>query len=108
MEDWLTKSVASFNSLASDATLNDEVVATLTLHPRYVSKSDFPRELLETTGLRAIGSKIERVSPGQWGVEDHPQEALFTRSSGFAAWRSFLSGRSLGTGQRLDLCGRSG
>jgi hypothetical protein len=75
VESWLTTSVASFDSLSADAAPNDEVVGVLTLHPRYVSKSDFPRELLEATGLRAVGSKIERVRPEQWGIEKHPDEA---------------------------------
>ena len=75
VQGWLTTSVTSFDALANDAAPNNEVVATLTLHPRYVSKSDFPRELLEITGLRAVGSKIDRVSPQNWGVEKHPQEA---------------------------------
>src|ERR1700678_3091421 len=60
VEGWLTTSLASFDSLAADAAPNDEVVGLLTLHPRYVSKSDFPRDLLEATGLRAIGSRTER------------------------------------------------
>lgn len=75
VEEWLTASVASFDALASDAAPNDEVVGLLTLHPRYVSKSDFPRDLLETTGLRPIGSRTERVRPVQWGIERHPEEA---------------------------------
>lgn len=75
VENWLTTSVASFDSLSADAAPNDEVVGVMTLHPRYVSKSDFPRELLEATGLRAVGSKIERVRPEQWGIEKHPDEA---------------------------------
>jgi hypothetical protein len=75
VESWLTTSMANFDSLSADAAPNDEVVGVLTLHPRYVSKSDFPRELLEATGLRAVGSKIERVRPEQWGVEKHPEEA---------------------------------
>jgi Subtilase family len=75
VETWLTASIASFDSLSADAAPNDEVVGVLTLHPRYVSKSDFPRELLEATGLRAVGSKIERVRPDQWGIEKHPEEA---------------------------------
>ena len=96
VEGWLASSVARFNALANDAAPNDQVVATLTLHPRYVSKSDFPRELLESTGLRAVGSKIERVSPENWGVDDHPEaaytETLYvagTRSS-FREWQSQL------------------
>ena len=75
VETWLTASIASFDSLSADAAPNDEVVGVLTLHPRYVSKSDFPRELLEATGLRAVGSRIERVRPDQWGIEKHPEEA---------------------------------
>ena len=87
VQSWLTDSVASFNTLAADAAPNDEVVAIMTLHPRYVSKSDFPRELLESTGLRAIGSKIERIRPTQWGVEKHPEEA-YTESLYVAGPRS--------------------
>jgi hypothetical protein len=74
-ENWLATSIASFDSLPSDAAPNDEVVGVLTLHPRYVSKSDFPRELLDVIGLRAVGSRIERVRPEQWGIEKHPDEA---------------------------------
>jgi hypothetical protein len=96
VEQWLTTSVANFDALAADAAPNDEVVGVLTLHPRYVSKSDFPRELLESTGLRAVGSKIERIKPEQWGVEKHPEvaytEALYvagTRAT-FRDWQSQL------------------
>lgn len=96
VEQWLTTSVANFDALAADAAPNDEVVGVLTLHPRYVSKSDFPRELLESTGLRAVGSKIERIKPEQWGVEKHPEvaytEALYiagTRAT-FRNWQSQL------------------
>jgi hypothetical protein len=87
VENWLTTSVASFDSLSADAAPNDEVVGALTLHPRYVSKSDFPRELLEATGLRAVGSKIERIRPEQWGIEKHPDEA-YTETLYIAGSRS--------------------
>lgn len=96
VQQWLATSVASFNSLSNDAAPKDEVVATLTLHPRYVSKSDFPKELLATTGLRAVGSKIDRVRPQSWGVDKHPDEAYTetlyvagTRSR-FREWQSQL------------------
>ena len=96
VERWLTTSVASFDALAADATPNDEVVGLLTLHPRYVSKSDFPRDLLEVTGLRTIGSRTERVRPVQWGIEKHPEEAYTevlyvagTRSR-FRSWQAEL------------------
>ena len=54
---------------------------------RYVSKSDFPRELLATTGLRAVGSKIDRVRPQSWGVDKHPDEA-YTETLYVAGTRS--------------------
>lgn len=87
MEQWLATSVASFESLSNDAAPNDEVVATLTLHPRYVSKSDFPSELLASTGLRAVGSKIDRVRPAKWGIEQHADEA-YTETLYIAGSRS--------------------
>jgi len=100
VDGWLTTSIASFDSLSADAAPNDEVVGILTLHPRYVSKSDFPRELLEATGLRAVGSKIERVRPDRWGVEKHPDEA-YTEAiyvagsrSQFREWHAQLPGWS--------------
>ena len=73
--EWLTTSLERFDSLDADAAPNDEVVGLLTLHPRYVSKSDFPSDLLMATGLRAIGSKSQKIKPEQWGVEKHPEEA---------------------------------
>lgn len=52
-----------------------EVVAVLTLHPRYVSKSDFPRDLLKSTGLRSIGTRPKKIKPESWGIKKHPEEA---------------------------------
>lgn len=65
-----------FKILPADARPKGEVVAALTMHPRYISKSDFPDDLLNAVGLRAIGSRMQRVQPEQWGIEKHPQEAL--------------------------------
>lgn len=65
-----------FEALPADARPKGEVVAALTMHPRYISKSDFPDDLLNAVGLRAIGSRVQRVQPEQWGIGRHPQEAL--------------------------------
>ena len=73
--DKLVSAVAAINVIPQDATPNDEVVAVLTLHPRYTSKSDYPQELLSAVGLRAIGSKTQRIKPQEWGIEKHPDEA---------------------------------
>jgi len=87
-----------FSTLETDATPNGEVVVAITLHPRYVSKSDYPRDLLAAQGLRTIGSKSSLVTPEAWGVNQHPDaaytEQLFvagTRND-FAAWQNRMPG----------------
>jgi len=66
----------SFDKLPTEACPNDKVVAALTMHPRYISKSDFPGELLANAGLRAIGGKATYIKPEKWGVKDHPDGAI--------------------------------
>ena len=93
----LSSAVTQFDTVPPEATPNGEVVAVMTLHPRYVSKSDYPRELLSAVGLRAIGSKSKLVRPESWGVEKHPEEAyseaLFVagRREAFAEWQVRLA-----------------
>lgn len=94
----LKTAVSQFDTIPADAAPNGEVVAVMTLHPRYVSKSDYPRELLSAVGLRAVGSKSKLVRPESWGVEQHPDEAyseaLFVagRRDAFVEWQRRLAG----------------
>lgn len=46
------------------------------MHPRYVSKSDFPSQVLGAVGLRAVGSRSRSVEPEKWGIKKHPKSAL--------------------------------
>ncbi len=62
-------------ALPREACPNDEAVALLTLHPRYISKSDFPADFLKASGLRSIGSRKAFVKPDEWGIKEHPVEA---------------------------------
>ncbi|MFT3746360.1 MAG: S8 family peptidase [Pyrinomonadaceae bacterium] len=62
-------------SLPDDACPGGEVVLSITMHPRYVSKSDFPSQLFSTLGLRSVGTKTTKVSPDNWGIDNHPDEA---------------------------------
>lgn len=64
-----------FASLDASVAPDDEVVAAITLHPRYVSKSDYPQALLSAQGLRTIGSKSKLVTPEAWGISKHPDAA---------------------------------
>lgn len=68
----------AFEAIPDEACPDDRVVAVLTMHPRYVSKSDFPVGLLRRANLRAIGSKPTRLSPRNWGTKKHPDEAATT------------------------------
>lgn len=72
----LREAVVAFDSVPSDAAPKDEVVAVLTLHPRYIAKSDFPQELLSEVGLRPIGSRSQIVKPDSWGIKKHPKTAV--------------------------------
>lgn len=68
--------VESVTELPANACPGDEVVLSVTMHPRYISKSDFPNTLLRTLGLRAVGSRAKKLTPEKWGIEKHPSEAI--------------------------------
>src|ERR1035437_8533592 len=72
----LGRAIANFDSQPPDSAPQDEVVAVVTMHPRYVSKSDFPEELLTSVGLRSVGSRRSEVKPESWGIERHPTVAI--------------------------------
>lgn len=72
----LSETVSEMSSLPAAACPRDEAVAVVTLHPRYVAKSDFPRDLLEQVGVRAVGSRLRMVEPEQWGINKHPAQAM--------------------------------
>lgn len=65
-----------YNSLPESACPNEEVTAVITMHPRYISKSDFPTTIMQQVGLRAVGGKTQVIRPDAWGIENHPKEAI--------------------------------
>jgi len=88
---------SALRQLPDDAAPGGQVVAVMTMHPRYLSKSDFPTELLNTLGLRAVGSRSRTVRPEAWGVQRHPEAAvtedIFVTGSRdrFASWAREVS-----------------
>lgn len=62
--------------LPDDACPRGEAVVVVTLHPRFLSKSDYPSDLFSTVGLRAVGSRSRTIQPEQWGVEKHGDDAV--------------------------------
>lgn len=81
----VTAAASVVDAVPRDACAHDEAVALLTMHPRYVSKSDFPQELLREVGLRAIGSRPCRVRPDKWGVTKIPGNGTATTAAIFVA-----------------------
>jgi hypothetical protein len=55
---------------------NNRVVAAVTIHPRYISKSEQPTDFFERIGLSPIGRReLRSVVPDAWGVKEHPEGA---------------------------------
>lgn len=65
--------------LPEGACPDDQVVAEMTLHPRYISKSDQPGTLLHAVGLKVVGRSEVQVRPEAWGVDKHPETAMTDR-----------------------------
>lgn len=76
VKDMLEATNKMFSELPAQACPRDQAVAKLTLHPRYISKSDFPKRLLDSVGLRSIGSRPQTMKPERWGIEKHAEMAL--------------------------------
>lgn len=72
----LKEAQVAISALPDDACPRGEAVAVVTLHPRYISKSDFPTELFSSVGLRAVGSRSRRIRPDRWGTKKHGETGL--------------------------------
>ncbi|MCT4798869.1 S8 family peptidase [Exiguobacterium profundum] len=76
VKEWLTEAVKEFEKIPIEASPSGEVSAVITMHPRYTSKSDFPKNLFESVGIRAVGGRSKKVKPRSWGIEKHPEAAI--------------------------------
>lgn len=89
----IDQAVTVFDQLPRLACPNDEVVGVITLHPEWIAKSYFPQQLLDSTSLRAIGSKPAEITPQKWTRKGEPlprpTTELFVagRRDAFRAWR---------------------
>ena len=104
LDDRLSQTYEYISALPREACPNDRAVAIVTMHPRFIAKSDFPENLLNSVGLRAIGSRSVEITPEKWGIDNHPEQAptdeLFvegTRES-FARWSSGIKTWQEGSG----------
>lgn len=72
-QERLSEANRYLQALPADACPGDEAVASLTMHPRYISNSDAPIDLFREVGLRPIGSKPLRIKPERWGIQKPPK-----------------------------------
>lgn len=72
----LRNACAYLDNLESTALPDDKVIANIVIHPRFISKSDFPKELLNEVGFITVGGTSKYVKPEQWGIEKHPEGAV--------------------------------
>lgn len=79
----------------------DLTVASLTLHPAYLSKTGYPLDLLRSAGLNPVGSRPENIVPEQAArrvkgsdepIRYHPTESRPTTKLFVAVTRAALSG----------------
>lgn len=95
----LTATASQLAQVPQEACPNDEVVALVTMHPRYISKSDFPEDLFKAVGLRSVGSRSASIKPDNWGTNKHPDGEVVTeqvfvagKKQAFNQWSSQLAG----------------
>lgn len=97
------------SALPQEACPDDRVVALLTMHPRYISKSDYPVHLLDSVGLQPVGSRSKDVTPEVWGtktgVGPAVTEQIFVegRRAAFAAWQSDVATWNASSPEAKDL-----
>ena len=72
----LGRVVKAVRELPDETCPAGQALATITVHPRYLSKSDNVQPMLSSVGLRLVGGRSRLVSPRKWGVIEHPEVAL--------------------------------
>lgn len=70
------QTVRALDALPERACPNGETVATVTMHPKFLSKSAYPTELLKAVGLRAVGSKGVVITPRKTHLEGNPSPSI--------------------------------
>ena len=104
----IDQATQEFDRLPPQACPGDIAVALVTLHPAYLAKSYFPRQLLQTAGLESLGSRNERIRPRRVTRANAPPEAdttqLFVagRRSAMHAFRDFAAQLSEGSREAAE------
>jgi len=92
----LTRAVEALDALPDGACPEDRAVATVTLHPDFIAKSDYPKALFDGVGVVPIGSRPRRITPEKRSRERVPEPADTTqffvhgKRAAFRAWCDVL------------------
>lgn len=69
----------AFDDLPRQACPDDLAVALVTLHPAYIAKTYFPRNLLRAANLESVGSRTTKIRPRKLATKTAPIEAETTQ-----------------------------
>ena len=89
--------VSAFDRLPAAACPGGRVVGALTINPEYIAKSYYPVDLLQSVGLRAVGSRPKSLTPRKRSRNRDPGEAVTTelfvvgQRGDFVRWAAELS-----------------
>lgn len=67
-----------FSNLDGSLCPRGYAVAKMTLHPSFIAKGHFPKQLLRDMGVRSIGSKATEVKPDKWMRKGAPEKSPST------------------------------
>ena len=94
----LDLAASTFDRLPAVACPGGRVVGALTINPEYIAKSYYPEDLLQSVGLRAVGSRPKQVTPQKRSRNRDPEEAMTTelfvvgQREAFHMWAAELPG----------------
>jgi hypothetical protein len=74
----LNQVTKDLSELSDDLCPRGYAVAKMTLHPSYIAKGHFPKQLLRDMGVRSIGSKAVDVIPDRWARKGDPKNSPST------------------------------
>lgn len=67
-----------FSNLDGSLCPRGYAVAKMTLHPSFIAKGHFPKQLLRDMGVRSIGSKATEIKPDKWMRKGTPEKSPST------------------------------
>lgn len=74
----LSKVNKEFSNLDDNLCPRRYAVAKMTLHPSFIAKGHFPKQLLRDMGVRSIGSKATEIKPDKWMRKGPPEKSPST------------------------------